>query len=508
MTDVQANGFLASSSPVANPIIPGFHPDPSICRVGDDYYLVNSSFEYLPGVPIFHSRDLVTWEQIGNVLDRDDQLSLASSRGGGGIYAPTLRHHDGRFWMVTTNVDDIRNGHLIVSADDPAGPWSAPVRVPGAIGIDPDLAWDDGNCYLSWSAPVGGTAIVQARIDIETGRMLSEPQGLWAGSGLAHPEGPHLYRHDDWWYLLLAEGGTERGHAVTVARSRSIDGPFESHPANPIFSHRSTRHPVQNTGHADLVETADGEWAAVYLGVRPGGPTPRYHVNGRETFIAGVRWEDDWPVFDEDRFHVPEHSSGFDEDFSSDRLAPRWISPGLHPRELVERHPEGGLRISAPEGTATHRPLLATRVEHAQWEARAAIRGGAGRLTLRLDDAHWASVEVRSGSIEARVVIGPVEQVMASAPAGDKDVHTLAIRARRPEQDLFQRGPVDFVDLGYVEGADFRSLACIDGRYLSSEVAGGFTGRVVGIEPLPDQPQPAHLLRFTYRPTADETLTR
>ena len=282
----------------ATPIVPGFHPDPSVCRVGDDYYLVNSSFEYLPGVPIFHSRDLANWQQLGNVLDRPEQLSLPSSRGGGGIYAPTLRHHDGRFWMITTNINQVRAGHLIVSATDPAGPWTTPVYTKGAVGIDPDLFWDaDGTCYLTWTTGWGKPPIMQAVIYPHTGKLLSEPRGVAAGTGLASPEGPHLYRRGDWYYLLLAEGGTERGHAVTIARSRTVSGPFDWNPANPILTHRSTTHPVQNTGHADLVEIPEG-WAMVYLGVRPVGPTPGYHLNGRETFLAGVHCVDDWPVAD------------------------------------------------------------------------------------------------------------------------------------------------------------------------------------------------------------------
>ncbi len=139
----------------ATPIVPGFHPDPSVCRVGDDYYLVNSSFEYLPGVPIFHSRDLANWQQLGNVLDRPEQLSLPSSRGGGGIYAPTLRHHDGRFWMITTNINQVRAGHLIVSATDPAGPWTTPVYTKGAVGIDPDLFCVDGTNVRAARAAAG-----------------------------------------------------------------------------------------------------------------------------------------------------------------------------------------------------------------------------------------------------------------------------------------------------------------------------------------------------------------
>ena len=280
------------------PVIPGFHPDPSICRVDDTYYLVTSSFEYAPGVPIFRSTDLRSWEQIGHVLDRPSQLDVSKAGPSGGIFAPTLRHHDGRFWMITTNwADD--GGQLLVHADDPAGPWSEPVRIPSAMGIDPDLAWDDdGTCLMSYAGfgPDGGEGIVQSAIDPLTGEVLTERRWLWSGTGGKFPEGPHLYRIGDWWYLLIAEGGTERGHAVTIARSRSPQGPFESNPAQPA-DHRTAaptsrcRTPATPTWSSG----PDGGWAIVYHGVRARGSSPEWHVLGRETFADEVVWEDGWP---------------------------------------------------------------------------------------------------------------------------------------------------------------------------------------------------------------------
>ena len=156
-------------------------------------------------------------------------------RGAAGIFAPTIRHHDGRFWMITTCINRVREGHLIVSATDPAGPWTTPVYTTGAIGIDPDLFWDeDGTCYLTWAGGWGGgMPIMQVAIDPETGELLGEPRGISSGTGLANPEGPHIYRRGDWYYLLLAEGGTERGHTVTIARSRSVDGPVRGQSGEP-----------------------------------------------------------------------------------------------------------------------------------------------------------------------------------------------------------------------------------------------------------------------------------
>lgn len=496
-----------------HPIVPGFHPDPSVCRVGDDYYLVTSSFEYFPGVPLFHSRDLVRWEQIGNVLDRPSQLNVTPGPQGAssGIYAPTLRHHDGEFWMITTNRADIAKGHLIVRATDPAGPWSDPVYTEGAVGIDPDLAWDDdGTCHLTWSL----FGIKQAEVDPATGKLLGEPRTLWEGTGLAHPEGPHLIRRGDWWYLVIAEGGTGPGHGVTVARSRSATGPFEPHPGNPLLSHRATDHPVQNTGHADFVELPDGGWAMVYLGVRPRGVFPGWHVNGRETFLAGIDWVDDWPVAVEDAFTVPAADTSFTDDFTDGftgdvtddstghstgrALHPRWIAPGADPAGFAEVRPGGGLTLRAgraPEDRQARR-LLAVRARDEAWQASATLPAGDAALVVRVDDAHWAAVERRGDTVSARMVIGPLDQVLATADGVAAD-RPLEIRAVAAPNTHSPDSPPDRLHLGFADGdGEFHPLAEVDGRYLSTEVAGGFTGRVIGVEALGTH---AVLTRFAYR---------
>ncbi|MFF9204608.1 family 43 glycosylhydrolase [Streptomyces sp. NPDC014986] len=478
---------------MTTPVIAGFHPDPSVCRVGDAYYLANSSFEYVPGVPIHHSTDLLTWTHIGNALTRPSQLTPHAGTASSGIYAPTLRHHDGRFWLVTTNISEIRRGHLIVSAERPEGLWTDPVHVAGTIGIDPDLTWDEtGVCHLTWASFHPGLhGIASVPIDPTTGTMLAEPRLLWNGTGLAAPEGPHLYRVGEWWYLLLAEGGTERGHAVTVARARTLDGPFEAAPRNPILTHRSTDHPVQNTGHGDLVELADGSWAMVYLGVRPRGRTPKFHVNGRETFLAGVDWVDGWPVVDEQRFAAQPREHAFTDRFETSELDPRWVAPGTAPAAFARWEDRGRLVLERPSQQESP-ALLLRRARDTRWTAQARLdtSGGTGRFLLRIDGDHWYGLTTDADGVEATAAIGPaVSPVARRSRCAGRNV-TLRITVRDSDRPARFGAPdePDLVELAVVgdDGA-CDVLATLDGRYLSTEVAGGFTGRMLGVEPVHGQ---------------------
>lgn len=458
----------------AVPILPGFHPDPTICRVGGDFYLATSSFEYFPGVPLFHSRDLLRWEPIGHALTRPTQLTVEAGREGAskGIYAPTLRHDDGRFWLITTNMNEIRRGHMIVHADDPAGPWSDPVYTAGAIGIDPDLVWDaEGACYLTW-CDLLRHGISQAQVDPLTGELLTEPEQIWQGSGLANTEGPHLYQRGEWWYLLVAEGGTHTGHTVSVARSRSVSGPFEAHPNNPVLSHRSTSAPVQAVGHADLVQLADGSWAAVHLGIRQRGTFPRFHVLGRETFLIGVDWIDGWPVFDEDRFSVEPAETAFADPLTGP-VDLRWVAPGQDPATFV-RSGADGLTL-APEGD---RAVLCARIRDHEWTATVQLLAGAGGLVVRIDDEHWFGIVRCGDEVEVRLAVGPTSTVLATSPVDGPQV--LALDALPSPPRSFRAGP-DRLRAGIVVDGAPRWLAEVDGRYVSTEVAGGFTGRMLGL---------------------------
>jgi xylan 1,4-beta-xylosidase len=336
-----------------NPIIPGFYPDPSICRVGDDYYLVNSSFEYFPGVPIFHSKDLVHWQQIGYCLTRKSQLNLDKVRSSGGIYAPTIRYNKGTFYMVTTCVDC--GGNFYVTAKDPAGPWSEPVWLDNQ-GIDPSLFFDDdGTVYYTRHEGPGDGYIAQRTLSLKTGKLEGPLREIWGGTGGVWDEGPHLYKitrlgegaeqttekantpsrsRDGRYYLMISEGGTSYEHMVTIARSDSPWGPFESNPDNPILTHRyRPKSPIQAVGHADIVETPDGWWL-VCLAIRPQGG--HFHHIGRETFLAPVEWNDKgWPVVNDNNAleftmkapKLPQHTwpkPPARDNFDDDKLALQW----------------------------------------------------------------------------------------------------------------------------------------------------------------------------------------
>lgn len=294
-------------STAINPILEGFYPDPSICAVGDDYYLVNSSFAYFPGIPVFHSKDLAHWEQIGNALDRSSQLPLGNCGHSSGIYAPTIRFNNEKYYIITTNV--FHKGNFIITADKPEGPWSEPYYLgKAAAGIDPSLFFDDdGCCYYVGTRPNsegvkynGDWEIWVQRVDLETMQLTDESHKVWQGAlkNAIWPEGPHLYKKDGYYYIMNAEGGTSKQHSITVARSLKIFGEYENNPSNPILTHRHMGKDFSphSIGHGDLVETADGSWYIVMLGSRS---CCGYTNLGRETFIAKVTWEYGWPVVNE-----------------------------------------------------------------------------------------------------------------------------------------------------------------------------------------------------------------
>ena len=350
---------------IKNPIIPGFYPDPSICRVGDDYYLVCSSFELSPGIPLFHSKDLANWEQLCYVLTPQNGFYVEKNTGNGGVMAPTIRYCNGTFYIINCNFSD--RGNFIVTAKDPAGPWSAPHFLDDVPGIDASLFFDtDGTCYIMGTANIwpdgkGGMrqGIWAAKYDAQNFRLISEPVALWGGAmaGVASPEAPHIYHIGDWYYLLIAEGGTEMYHSATIARSRSALGPYEGDPSNPILTtrHMGKKALIQNAGHADLIDTAAGEWYAVFLASRLIGGVSKNL--GRETFIVPVEWEDEWPLFSPEsgkvewKYSLPEglvwspvKKDPVRDEFDSPQLRMDWCFWGSH-GELFPVMTEQGLKL-------------------------------------------------------------------------------------------------------------------------------------------------------------------
>lgn len=337
-----------------NPILPGFYPDPSICRVGEEFYMVNSTFAYFPGVPVFRSRNLVQWEQIGNVLDRQSQIPLKGCGHSEGIYAPTIRYHDGTFYMVTTNVSG--GGNFIVTAKDPKGPWSEPYYLgEAAKGIDPSLFFDeDGACYYIGQREnsrggqyFGDCEVWIQRLDLGTMKLTGEAKAVLYGfqRHAVWPEGPHLYKKDGYYYILHAESGTEINHCIVVARSRNLWGPYEYCPANPILTHRhlGKDYPVTCVGHGDLVDDGNGNWYMVMLACRP---QKGYTLMGRETFLAKVVWEDGWPVVNpgigklEESIELP---GEMQECIPDEKYVYDFIEPGFPAEFLMLRNPEPGI---------------------------------------------------------------------------------------------------------------------------------------------------------------------
>jgi alpha-N-arabinofuranosidase len=483
----------------ANPILPGFHPDPTICRVGRDYYLATSSFEYFPGVPLYHSRDLVHWRPIGHALTRRRQLDLTGIGSSRGIYAPTLRHDGRRFTLVTTLVDG--GGNFMVTARRPEGPWSDPIWI-DEEGIDPSLTFDRGRVFYTRNGK--GTDfdhpfIHQAEIDPRRGRLRRPLRVIWRGMGGIWPEGPHLYFMHGRYYLMAAEGGTSYGHAEMIGRADDPFGPFEPGPRNPILSHRDRRgHPIQATGHADLVTLPDGSVWAVFLAIRPTGG--RHHHLGRETFLAPVRFDGDgWPTIgSRGRVELrmpapalPRRSSAAvpaRDDFARRALASGWMFLRNPPPGAISFAARPGhLRLRGTAGTLDDVAPLAfvgRRQQHFRVRCRARLDfdprgpGDEAGLTVRAREEVHAEVAVRLG-------LAGREAVAVSRSGG---AARLLGRAPLPA------GPVELeiaaghgaYELSVVSGRRRRPLGRVPTRAFSAETIARrgsfhFTGTVLGM---------------------------
>lgn len=494
-----------------NPILPGFYPDPSVCRKGNDYYMVTSTFEYFPGIPVFHSKDFVHWRQTGHVLSRPEQLDLDGIQPSKGIYASSIFYNEekDRFYVITTLVGNgpyRDNQNFYVWADDPEGPWSDPVFVKGAEGIDPSLVFDGGkvyylgNCRPFPDQPEKGRHIWMQELDLDTGELHGERHVLLkhgAFINAAAPEGPHIYHIGEWYYLLIAEGGTFRNHASTIFRSRTVTGPYEANPRNPLMTHRNLRssHPINNPGHADLIRLHNGEWWAVLLATRPDGGN--YRNLGRETFAVPVEWEEEWPLFSPETGHVefsypaPKLKEQIwqkepdCEPFDSTRLPYAWITVRTPRHEIysLTKRP-GFLRLFLHPNTvkeAVSCSFLGRRQQHMCFFASTVMEfdpvkeGETGGMVLLMNHKYHIRMEygIFDGCREIRLTrcFDGQDRLISRALWERKTIY-LRILARYQDLNFYYSG----------DNESWNLLAGqVDGTLLSREVAGGYTGTILGL---------------------------
>lgn len=472
-----------------NPIIKGFHPDPSICRVGRNYYLVTSSFEYMPGIPIYHSRDLVNWEQIGNCVTSRRQMDLCDAKDSGGIWAPTIRYEEGRFYVTAT-----RNGrgNFIMETGDIRGTWSDPVWVEMG-GIDPSLYFEDGTAYYctNFSGHLGVEEITAAPVDVHTGKLLGEIKTLWEGTGGGYLEAPHIYRVGAWYYLFAAEGGTNFNHMETVARSKTIWGPYESCPKRPVLSNAwDTTKQVLCSGHADLFEDHMGNWWVVHLGIRMSRRT--MSVLGRETFLMPVTWKEGWPCIGESGRSVIEAEGPLWEeqrevtewqaDFSEAAWEPQWIWL-RNPVPNAERG-DGELVLPPVEKTdgcgRTH-GVVGVRPMDFSCEVGAtftfdpqSVGEEAGMIIYLASDFHYRMGKQKRSDGMYLVMIRTAEDMVQTVLERKIGDGALSIHIQTgKEMDAFW-----FKE----EDGDWEVAGPVSNRFLSCEVSGRcFTGTIIGL---------------------------
>ncbi|MEV2211670.1 glycoside hydrolase family 43 protein [Streptomyces sp. NPDC050997] len=512
----------------ANPVLAGSHPDPSICRVGEDFYLVTSSFAYYPGIPVFHSRDLVRWSPLGHVVHRTSHLSLAGLDVSDGIWAPTIRHHAGTFYVVSTLAKGRRGSVTFLStASAPAGPWSDPI-VLDAEGIDPSLFFDDdGRCWFTACRDAaqpdvtGPGELWMRELDLETLALTGPTHVLWHGAMRgAWVEAPHVYKREGLYHLIAAEGGTEHHHAVTAARSDTVTGPYSTDPRSPLLTHRhrGAAEPIHNVGHVDLVDTPAGETWAVALGVRP---TDGTHTLGREVFLVPVEWTPRGPAFApvSGRVNLSErlpsgatveaaasHQDGRVRDrFDGTALGPEWHSLRGPVDDLVSLRPgEDGLTIRlSPEPLAsTGTPAFIARPQqHLCMRASTRIRfpavaptQGAGLAVFQNHDQH--------ATLALTVDASGIPHVVLTAREAGTDTRIAAVAVADSEVVL----AVDSDESGYtfhVKHRTWTTLGSVDRPFFSTERAGGFVGVHIGLYGTGDAEAgrgEAHIRWFDYAP--------
>lgn len=500
-----------------NPVAAGFFPDPSIARRGDDYYMVHSSFAYAPGLPILYSRDLVSWRLLGHALTRRSQVDMRGLQVSQGIFAPTLRYHLGRFYLIGTAVG--ASGNFLITAQDPEGPWSDPIWLPEIGGIDPDIFFDDdGRVYIAHNdAPEGEPlydghrAIWLWEFDPEAGRVLPESGRVIVNGGVdlsEEPiwiEGPHLYKVNGWYYLLCAEGGTGYNHSEVVFRTRSLDEPFEPYRGNPILTQRDLDRdradPIVAVGHADLVQTPEGDWWSVFLATRPYDEV--FYNTGRETFLLPVSWKDGWPRILAAGERVPMRAPApvidaapvegrpltgnftWRDEFESPVLNAHWNLLRDFERDWL-RLRDGQLRL------VPKKPSMASLEQSAYLGRRQQHQRFRASTQLRLPDTEGVSAGIVAFQNEkyhyylgARMAGKNGYEIFLEQAAGDElqQLHSVSVDAKAGEPIALEiRGNRSEIGFYYQPSSRpaKKLVSGLDGKLLSTEVAGGFVGTTLG----------------------------
>ncbi|MBO9713430.1 glycoside hydrolase family 43 protein [Sphingomonas sp.] len=505
-----------------NPILGGFYPDPSVTRVGEDYYLVTSTFGWFPGIPVFHSRDLVHWTQIGNAIDRSEQLNFGKLGLSRGVFAPTIQAKDGVFYILNTCVDC--GGNFVITAKNPAGPWSAPVWLPDLEGgIDPSLFFDDdGRTWIVNNGPPEGKPLYEGHRAIWVQEF--NPRGLQTigprtlvvngGADIAKKpiwiEGPHILKKDGFYYLICAEGGTSEGHSQVVLRSRNVTGPYEAWRGNPILTQRDLkpgrRFPITSSGHAQLVQTQKGDWWATFLATQP--YEGDYYNTGRETFLLPVTWIDGWP-----RITGPGQPIARVHGRPNLPLAPaagprlggggftvrdEFDGPDLPLNWMMMRNPQGhwyafdrGALVLTPRavglGDNGNPAFLARRQQHMDASATTVVRfaprgeGDRAGLAALQNDDYWMSLAVTMRGGRRVVLLSTREG--PKQPAGGVDIKSAVIGGLGDAPVWLRmtaaggRYRFDYA----VTAGRWLPLAAIDGKLLSTKAAGGFVGTMMGV---------------------------
>ena len=518
----------------SNPVLPGFRPDPSVCRVdgpgGTWYYVVNSTFEYLPGIPVHRSRDLITWELVGHAII--DQLDYTDVRDSAGLYAPTIRHDGKRFLVVCTHLagPGRKGGNFVVTAESAVGPWSQPVWWPESEGIDPSLLLDDDGRI--WAHGTRGAHAPQwenqgevwvREVDPATLELMGPETAIWTGAliGAQWTEGPHLYRRGSYVYLVASEGGTGRHHAVTVARAPSPTGPFEGCPDNPVLTHRmlGAESAVVNVGHADLVEAPDGSWWALALASRL---SDGVDLLGRETFLLPVSWQDDWPVLapgsgtlvpepggpaGASRHGRPATTGSSPEGWIAVRRPPTEVATRLEASDLVD----GDVTLRAGAGMEASEPAflgrrlrdlaveLSLRVAPAgpEWVTSPVDRERELGLALRQSALQWVTAGLRADDA------GNVELAVTQCSDG-----TACLVARAPivgSGSILVRISGRSADVAWQRaGESERHVATLDIGHLATTHAGWFVGVIYGPYALAAKPEPVIAGLLSARPLSTQ----